>query len=479
MKQFRTLFLMAFIVAIYACSPPAKEQKSLSTDPYTPDSTLTACLADSGWFKMVGGRRWTPPPNEGPNSPFANNETVTNCDFHRWSWQKFLWLTNDIGGRPLFLDSLYQITAEGDTLNKKQVILRDVAQASGKTDVLLSNKNLNADGTQDTVYYSIHVIPKMYRSMVAYGNKIKKGDTTNLKYSAFPVGSLELKVSWLNARALRDTSSYFMTDGMIHGKKARIALLGMHVVGVVENHPEFIWATFEHRALAPDYDWTKAMPDSDAVVTADKDYPLFAKGAMATARNITPKNRIHTDVFSVYKFGVPIQKTSNSWAFLNTSQSEPANFTNIWVINEDVRLQLKDIWNNYFYNGSIWINTGGFDSLKEQATMLDGLSYNLSQSDSGKLTRGSVSVYNITMETYVQVGFDTTSTIHGNIDANNLVNCFSCHNTNSVLKFNTPLLFSHVFSGYLLHHNNGATKEQVKQEHVEAIKRQFLMRSKQ
>ncbi|MEC4621935.1 hypothetical protein VST04_27980, partial [Bacillus paranthracis] len=27
----------------------------------------------------------------------------------------------------------------------------------------------------------------------------------------------------------------------------------MHVVGVVENHPEFIWATFEHHASTPDY----------------------------------------------------------------------------------------------------------------------------------------------------------------------------------------------------------------------------------
>jgi len=39
--------------------------------------------------------------------------------------------------------------------------------------------------------------------------------------------------------------------GQIYAKPAeqsaaKMALVGMHVVGVVEHHPEFVWATFEH-----------------------------------------------------------------------------------------------------------------------------------------------------------------------------------------------------------------------------------------
>ena len=31
-----------------------------------------------------------------------------------------------------------------------------------------------------------------------------------------------------------------------------MALVGLHVVGVVQGHPEFVWATFEHDKNAPD-----------------------------------------------------------------------------------------------------------------------------------------------------------------------------------------------------------------------------------
>ena len=131
--------------------------------------------------------------------------------------------------------------------------------------------------------------------------------------------------------------------------------------------------------------------------------------------------------------------------YMKTSQKGFENFNNIRAINQSVKTQLKDVWNNYFYNGSLWINTEGYVGSQAQAALLDSLSYNLSNSAPGKLTRGSVGAYNITMETYVQVGFAPTS-IHG-------------------------------FTGYVKK-LQGLNKKQIEQEHVDEIIKEYKLRLK-
>lgn len=456
------------LISLLACKNDSKVKVEYADSISASDS---ACVAPPDWFAIVNNTRKTPAPNEGPTSVFANNETVTNCDFHQWSWQKFLWLTNEVNGQPLFLSRLIQVTSHGQILDQSNgIILTDTAQASSTQDIL---KTPTGVAPSTTVYYSIFVDSLLYGTMQKYA-PIAKRVPSQVKDITFPVGSLEVKTSWINASALKDTTSYYITNGLIKGVKTRVALLGMHVVGVVENHPEFVWATFEHENLAPAYDWSKATATSDAPVTSTTDYPFFKKNDTATVKNITTKNGIYTDVFSVYKYGVPVEKVngSSNVYYMKTSQ-DSVNFININTINKSVKKQLTGVWNNYFYNGSIWINTGGYKGTQAQAGLLDTLSYNLSNSEPGKLTRGSVSVYNITMETYVQVGFRPSS-IHGNT-VSNLVNCFSCHNTYLDNNNVSPLYISHVFTGYL-DNLNGLSKKQIKQKHVDQIMKQYKLR---
>lgn len=438
----------------------------------------TSCTAPSEWFNLVNGNRKTLAPNEGKTSVFANNVTVSNCDFHQWSWQKFLYLTNSVNDKPYFLEAMNQVSPEGKLLaGGDWVILDRVDQASGITDILKTNSDFGVSKNTDTVYYSIHMNELQYNTILKYAPKAM-ANRADVKNIAYPVGALELKVSWVNAYALADSSSYFITNGIIRGKKTRIALLGMHVVGVVENHPEFVWATFEHENIAPEYNWASATPSKDTPVTSKNNMLLFNKNSTATIKNISRKNGIYTDVFSVYKFGVPIEKaikgTADVQLFMETSQPGSENFNNIKTINGSVKQLLKDIWNNYFYNGSIWINTEGYATPLAQAQLLDSLGRNLSNSKKGDFTRGSVAAYNITMETYVQAGFSPSS-VHEQTSAN-LVNCLSCHSaTDSV--FVSPLYVSHVFTGYLKT-LKGATPLQVKQQHVDEIAAFFAKRAK-
>lgn len=477
MKTTKMVLFFITLILFCACKKDPKGEKNNYTT--IKNSVADAeCLAPANWFTMVNNTRQTPPPNEGPTSVFANNATVTNCDFHQWSWQKFLFLTNEVNGKPSFMTTMIQVTAEGKRLDPSEgIVLRDTAQASSPTDILKTPKYSSGVPKSTTVYYSIFMDNLMYSTMLKYG-PIAKNDPAKLKDITFPVGSLELKTSWIDASALKDPSTYFITQGVINGVKTKVALLGMHVVGVVQNHPEFVWATFEHENLAPAYDWSKATPTTDAPVTSTVDYPFFNKSSTATVKNITSGNGIYTDVFSVYKYGVPVEKvmkgSHNVQLYMQTSQNGSQNFNNIRTINQSVKTQLKGIWNNYFYNGSLWINTAGYNTTQAQAALLDSLGDNLSDSNPGKLTRGSVAAYNITMETYVQAGFNPTTI--SNTSVNDLVNCFFCHNT-SHRGVISPLNISHVFTGYV-GSLKGLNIQQIKQEHVNEFIKESNLRLK-
>ncbi|CAM1364027.1 hypothetical protein [Tenacibaculum xiamenense] len=453
------------LLTLVSCKETKNEKATVKEElaTYAKQKISTKCLADSVWFATnpTTGKRKTPAPKEDISSVFGNNETVSNCDFHQWSWQKFLWLTNDVSGEPLFMKNLIQVDNQNTPVaevGSSKIILsaKENRQATG--DILRSNSAFSKDNTSYDVYYSIHVDSTLYNSI----NKYAKMDKNQYVDVSFPVGALELKVAWVDAKAIKDTSSYFLTNASIAGKDTQVALLGMHVVGIVYNHPEFVWATFEHDDLVPYYDWEKTTT-SDIPVTSETNKLFFNKNATATIANLASHykdpSKDSLNVFAVNKYGVPRQAKNT---FLDTSQKGAENYNNIDEINKSVKSQLNDIWNNYFYNGSIWVDTEGYKYPTEQAQLLNTLGDTLSNSAPGKLTRGSVAAYNITMETYEQLGFSPPAHIYQQSVAT-LGNCFSCHSSD-----NSPLTLSHVFNGAVLKAKN-KTKEETKQKHLNEI----------
>lgn len=465
MNKFKNLIGISVLVLVIIISCKEKKE-STETAVYDEALTTDTCLADPAWFAIdpTTGMRNTPAPEEGSTSVFGKNITVSNCDFHQWSWQKFLWLTNENAkGTPFFMDSLIQVnshTVPVPTVDKKIILTStDNVQATG--DILNTNKSFNTNDTSYTVYYSIHVDSTLYNSIQKYApmDKSKYTDAT------FPVGALELKIAWVNAEAIEDTSSYFVTDAIVEGTDTKIALLGMHVVGIVYNHPEFVWATFEHNDLAPYYDW-KSTTTTDIPVTSKTNKLLFNSDATATIANIASNSNPKTDstnVFAVNRYGVPRQPEN---AFLETSQDGEESYNNIDSINTDVKSQLTGIWNNYFYNGSIWINTEHHSYPTKQAQLLVTLGRTLADAspNEGKLVKGSVAAYNITMETYEQLGFYPPTYIYEQSTAT-MGNCFSCHNAAS----GSSLNISHLFNG-AINEVKGLSPKVTKQQHLDEIK---------
>nr|BFF40825.1 hypothetical protein BACY1_26300 [Tenacibaculum mesophilum] len=482
-KLILNAMLVMGVVFLNSCKKKKKENDVL--EPIAKmayNQTAKDSLCESNWFPHTQ----TPPPAEGKGSPFDVSST-TNAIFHQWSWQKFLWLTKPTEevvllpiitrGEPtpiklkvkipLFLNpkEMYQVTAHMQDVKQKEgaaLVLVDTAQA-GSGGTLKTNPAYNKEGVSETVFYSIHVSPTMKESSRKYRDSIISGTLSGNNQASFPVGSLELKVSWtpVTAIAEEEIGNYYTTvaalsrDGETY-TNTEVALLGMHVVGIVENHPEFIWATFEHDDLAPNYNWK----ENKAISATDK--LLFEKISTTGIDGITWSNdsvKLPYKAYDLFKYGVPRDSVGN---FMKTSQEEPVNFDNIDNLNTCVKENLTDVWKNYFYNGSLWIDTDGMTP-EQQTAKINSLGGNIGNAtpDSTSVARGSVNCANVTMETYTQ----TFKSSLKDIEADNLANCFSCHNAvNFSTNNKSPLYISHVFNAYLLRGEGKTFNE------VEAIK---------
>lgn len=432
----------------------------------------------NGW---VTHNKNTPAPQEGIGSPFDTNST-TNGIFHQWAWQKFLWLTKPTSDTevlhikdknqikplkinvkvPLFLnsDSIIQVDSNMKKAPQQSlttVVLKEINQAGSPQGILKTNPNYNFNNVSNTIYYSLHVNSIFFSNAVNFLNNLNNGTLPKDNLKTFPVGSLELKVSWVAVDAIPKTSrlNFYTTIAAIssdNGKtyeKTEVALLGMHIVGVVENHPEFIWATFEHNDLAPNYNW-----HTNTVSTTNQKL-LFSTGSTTGLDGITYNKgmKLADKAYNLFKYNVPVDATG----FMKTSQSEPINFNNMTFINNDAASNLKGVWQNYFYNGALWLNTDGL-SPEQQAKTIVSLNNKIRDATPGSLARGSVNNANVTMETFTQ----TFQTNISSIKSGNLANCFSCHSAISYNSNTSPIYLSHIFDSYI-NNQQGKTIKEVEQ----------------
>ncbi|CAM1364984.1 conserved hypothetical protein [Tenacibaculum sediminilitoris] len=473
-----SLVLLIFSISVfYSCKNKEKsnEEKGKIAE-Y--NIAVSDTLCSSSWFP----HNQTPPPEEGKGSPFDVSST-TNAIFHQWSWQKFLWVTKPISETklPLFLSnrSIHQVTSEMELVKQQEgaaVVLIDTAQAGRDSAILTTNPTYNTTNTSETVFYSIHTSDIMKKAADKFKDSILAGTLDKNNLSSFPVGSLELKVSWVATSAIASdkVANYFTTTAAVsrdgeNYTNTEVALLGMHVVGVVENHPEFIWATFEHEDLAPNYDWkmNEASSDTNKLV--------FAKGNTTGIDGIvwntnTNSAKLPNKAFDLFQYGVP---RDNFGGFMTTCQQEPLNYDNVRDINACVKENLKDVFKHYFYNGSLWIDTDGLTP-EEQATLLVDEGGNIDKATPGSVARGSLNNANVTMETFTQT---FQSDISG-INVNNLANCFSCHNAISYSGDKSPIYISHIFDAFM-NTSEGRAKNEIELLKAKQEVEQFMKKSLQ
>jgi hypothetical protein len=374
---------------------------------------LPPCKSLLGWWEQPGL-----PPN------FTNGGANTVCDFQLWSWTAFIhWMAKDKSGQPAFLNlPTYDDLKSGDKLRalvgpRTLALKPRTAKPRSISSVQQASGGVLVDQNGRAVYYSTHM------DSIYFAFTQKYFGPTNYKKAAptltYPVGATVLKAAWrivapnekpTDAFTTTATIDLLESDGMGGVKPSgktqsgvTVALVGIHVVGVIKGHPEFVWGTFEQVNNSPDLPIGMA-PNSTQAVSA-QDFTFYKGGTAANLANQTASLTIDpatqvispiTNVFRQYAYGgatiqvgEPDIRTSN------------ADFQG--GIKQEGKL-IDPVFANYRLIGTTWIKA------------------NTLQPGDGNIMYeaiGSIDLMNSVLETFVQNPSPGTA----------FNNCFGCHNT--------------------------------------------------
>jgi hypothetical protein len=381
----------------------------------------TPCTAPSAWFP----HSQTPEQN---SAGFPANPN--NCDFHQWSWNAFLWLTQDVNGEPRFagmpangieaepgvLDPLIARSAKARTF--------DIIEQAGPNGIMV-------DLQGRPIYYSIH-------SDSTFGDFIKDNglsDPAKLRAfnpdTSFPVGSLTLKAAWKVVAPGEDVSSFHTRQAKIallttmngkivvsdKTKTVEVALVGFHIGGTVANHPEMIWATFEHLQNAPDLPKSMNSTGPNEVVS-DKNWTFYKANTQFKDCNV---NSAGSGALKLDETAQTLSPVTEVCRLVPYGGGAASNVANIRSLNDSVHSQLTGVWNNYFEVGAIWFVAN--NGLKPNCTFQPG-SLECRANPNTPILTGSTQLSNTAVETFTQ-------------SQSAQDNCFACHNTVQVSSPNT------------------------------------------
>jgi hypothetical protein len=384
------------------------------------------CIPPLGWWESKGLQ----PLFINPNGP----SPTTDCDFQLWSWTAFVhWMQPDPnnGGAPMFL----ALPTYNDLVPDKPPITALQAQALIHPRELMllprdnqpqslgsfqqaGPKGVLVDQNGRSVYYTTHMDPIYFAFTQKYfGPKNYQMASPTLDY---PIGATVIKSSWRVVQPDEDTSNVFTTTATIallesDGKGTlkltgktqsgvKVALVGIHVVGVIKEHPEFVWATFEQLNNAPFL--PPGMDPHSAAPVSAQSFTFYKGGTPANKSNALPNAK--TNPLSIVVATQAISPVGNVFQqFEFGGATPPDRVADITSANTNFQDTIKGqspkviapVFADYRLDGSTWLLAG---------TLKPG------DGDMDQEAIGSISLANSTLETFTQG------------DGNN---CFMCHKT--------------------------------------------------
>jgi hypothetical protein len=406
------------------------------------------CEADPKWFPVT------------PRPTFQKPDPDLDCDFYRPAWQYLLYLiqeeTPGSGPRLFGLDHPDDLfrgkhvgrfpTAKKGALRLAPRIVLSQGPLSGAEINQAGSKGVLVDPkTGRAVYYSVH----LNETFSQFIRQNKYDNALNLKNAPpdqeFPRGSAEFKSSWrilapgdpgdgyLTATAtiskLANVGGKIVIDPTATEPDKKVALLGIHVVFVLDGHPEFIWATFEHNNNAPELNPKRvetppgAEPDATPV-DKDKDWSLYQKGTPANQCNKNNKGMLTlnadqtltpvTQVFRQFHFGNDDEPCVIET--LNQSISKGIDASLAQVTNAEAKKRLEAL-KNYSLRGAMWLNNPAYFREGVDFALLD------EQDSKKRILGGDPQLSNAVIETFTQ---PWRPMMAGTRQSNF---CFDCHKT--------------------------------------------------
>ena len=267
----------------------------------------------------------------------------------------------------------------------------------------------------------------------------------------FPKGVVELKSAWqvldggavpanfVTTRAvvprLKVNAGRVEIDETAPPREVDVALLAIHVAFVVEGHPEFVWATFEHvddkgeGDLAPLADGppseANGLPNGADGPVSPRSFILFKAGTNASAANGAVDEASMAAAFDAasQRFvvgAVPLQ--TSIYRYFPTSKTTDKKGDkedpDITDLNDSVRALFEsaaaqDKRRHYRLVGAIWLDKPETFAVNKPIRNPLGMSTD----DPLAPVAGEDGLSSLAMESFTQ---------------NSFVNCFSCHDTRAV-----------------------------------------------
>lgn len=416
----------------------------------------------------------------------ANSVTFphqNNCDFYKWSERMFLWMTSPEGTNDVVFESaeFYTVSPKSDGQrdlipNKPGQMLRAMANVEKTRRIDVEENQATDDVLMDAngnLIYYISMVNDVYAEFLnAVNQKKMSGDkfptTRAEKDSIFNFAkqngivlknpdalAIEIKTSWVDATSLSNVKEFVTVEAIIptykknnentkwtvNGeKKVTLALVGMHIVGSANGHPELIWATFEHKRNTPNASYQYVNKDDiTETVEADKGKNWLFNSDIKDSANVSHMTFVGETITATKGHTISPSNTLRTKPWGSASDVAPnaedltpaASNSEIIAINNSVISKLKgsDVRKNYVFIGATWTANGAGPN---------GYSYNR-KIDSLKVAGvaiGTSQLANSTMETYMQNGekYD----VHGS--------CFYCHSNKGGLR---PDDLSHIYGALI------------------------------
>lgn len=360
------------------------------------------------------------------------------CDFYQFSTQTFVYLMSQSsnGLRNFQVQANYPVLefeADGTPANScdnsitgptlRTNLLKAGAGNSVTTGQAGGGATIYAqDG--NVVYYDVR-FSKALCGLTGSAVEMKKQNITN-----FPAGTMELKFGWKVLSDAEIASNTFVTQKQeIAGKAVTLGLAGMHMVAATKDHPEFIWATYEHKVNTPDCTPAQAQPSTgwnfaSASCTAGLPGTADPKNACNfnnPLKHQTAPTGTPTNICRVFPYGTA---AGDLKADENVSDITQQNSGLLALLAQPTTPAAMKVLSNYFNVGALWVS-------------------DISQSSGGvgvPNERGSLRLANSVAETDYQ---------HVNLNSTFASNCFGCHNysgtAQQVSNNITSQALSHIF----------------------------------
>lgn len=430
-NRLKLLIISAFLVIVVCCTqmqqPGNNSNNMTAGNVGTTPTPFPACPASGDWLNN---------PQSGP-SEIALGTNAELCQFYQFSWQWFLAMMNTpTGGTtrnyqnqqqyPQFNPAINSCAAPTDA--KPRLFVRVPKDDDNANDFVLPEDIKQAGGGA--------VIYDQNGNVVLYEVRFSRNECTlaetNPTAANFPAGTIELKISY-RIVSQQEAPNYVSLNADINGDGTEelLGMVGFHLVISTPLHPEFIWATFEHKLNAPECQTT---PDPNAKwsFTSAKCASALPNPAnsdcafnMASPPTPTPTPTSPTPgTTSGLPTGVPTQVCR-----VYHDGSKPGdhgydmNVFDIDTLNTQMTNMLTPlssgplaVLKNYQLVGALWVNQSPNPAPAPSPPYASVLANQ----------RGSIQLTNSTMETTHQMGF-TPVAYTGTTNLLPAANCFACH----------------------------------------------------